>query len=146
MVRKIMLTGVLALLMAVILACGGAAEPTEAPEPTAAPTATTAPAAPTATTAPAAPYGKRPRKPPRRKPTEAAMPSGDDDLKAVAARLAGGPGAIYVGDLNQLVGPVPANPSRTTSATTTAFPTRASKITCTSSTPTTTGRWLKGPT
>ena len=35
------------------------------------------------------------------------MVSADDDLKAVAARLAGGPGAIYVGDLNQLVGPVP---------------------------------------
>ena len=30
-----------------------------------------------------------------------------DDLDAVAAKLAGGPGAIYVGDLSQLVGPVP---------------------------------------
>lgn len=94
--RKLALAGALALLIAVILACGEAAtpEPTEAPEPTAAPTATTAPAAPTATTAAAA-------------PTEAAMMSGDGDLEAAAARLAGGPGAIYVGDLNQLVGPVP---------------------------------------
>ena len=30
-----------------------------------------------------------------------------DELKAVAAELAGGPGAIYVGDLSQLVGPPP---------------------------------------
>ena len=100
--RKLALAGMLALLMAVILACGGAAEPTEAPAPTEAPTATTAPVAPTATTAAAAPTEA-----PEAEPTEAAMMSGDDDLKAAAARLAGGPGAIYVGDLNQLVGPVP---------------------------------------
>ena len=43
--RKLALAGMLALLMSVILACGGAAEPTEAPAPTEAPTATTAPAA-----------------------------------------------------------------------------------------------------
>ena len=104
--RKLALAGALALLMAVILACGGAAEPTEAPAPTEAPTATTAPAAPTATTAPAAPT-EAPTEAMMEEPTEAAMMSGDDDLKAAAARLAGGPGAIYVGDLNQLVGPVP---------------------------------------
>ncbi len=104
--RKLALAGALALLMAVILACGGAAEPTEAPAPTEAPTATTAPAAPTATTAPAAPT-EAPTEAMMEEPTEAAMMSGDDDLNAAAARLAGGPGAIYVGDLNQLVGPVP---------------------------------------
>jgi len=104
--RKLALAGALALLMVVILACGGAAEPTEAPAPTEAPTATTAPAAPTATTAAAAPT-EAPTEAPEAEPTEAAMMSGDDDLKAAAARLAGGPGAIYVGDLNQLVGPVP---------------------------------------
>ena len=89
MIRKLALTGILGLLMAVILACGEAAtpEPTAVP-PTAAPTATSAPAMPTEA------------------PTEAAM-SGDGDLQTVAAQLAGGPGAIYVGDLNQLVGPVP---------------------------------------
>ncbi len=65
--------------MAVCLACGGAAEPTEAPAPTAAPAATSAPA----------------------------MSDADSDLQAVAAELAGGPGAIYAGDLSQLVGPVP---------------------------------------
>ena len=100
MLRKLAFAGLLPLLMAVILACGGAAEPTEAPPPTAteAPAATEAP--PTATTAPT-------EAPQAEEPTEAAMMSGDDDLKAVAARLAGGPGAIYVGDLNYLVGPVP---------------------------------------
>ena len=45
MLRKLAIPGVLALLMVVILACGGAAEPTEAPAPTAEPTATSAPAA-----------------------------------------------------------------------------------------------------
>ena len=98
MLRKLAFAGVLALLMAVILACGGTAEPTEAPAPTDPPAATEAP--PTATTAPT-------EAPAQEEPTEAPAMSGDDDLKAVAARLAGGPGAIYVGDLNQLVGPVP---------------------------------------
>ena len=86
--RYLILASVLALFMAVLLACGGAAEPTEAPAPTAAPTATSAPAAPA----------------PTESPTEAPAMS---DLEAAAAQLAGGPGAIYVGDLNQLVGPVP---------------------------------------
>ena len=93
MLRKISLTVALGLLMAVILSCGGAAQPTEAPEPTAAPTAPAATAVPTEAA--------------QEEPTEAAMMSGDEDLMAAAARLAGGPGAIYVGDLNQLVGPVP---------------------------------------
>ena len=105
MLRKFAFTGVLALLMAVILACGEAAAPTEAP-PTEAPAVTQAPAAteapPTATPAPTeAPQAQA------EEPTEAPMMSGDSDLQAAAARLAGGPGAIYVGDLSQLVGPVP---------------------------------------
>ncbi len=70
--RNFLLSGVLALFMAAILACGSAAEPTETPAATAVPVA-----------------------------------SVGDDLEAAAARLAGGPGAIYVGDLNQLTGPVP---------------------------------------
>ena len=91
MLQRLSFAGVLALLMAVILACGGAAEPTQAPAPTAAPTAV--PATPTEA--------------PTEEPTEAAMMTADEGLEAVAAKLAGGPGAIYVGDLNQLVGPVP---------------------------------------
>ena len=39
---------------------------------------------------------------------EDAMTDADADLMAAAETLAGGPGAFYVGDLNQLVGPVPA--------------------------------------
>ncbi len=88
---------ILAMVLALALAaCGSAAEsPTEAPAPTAAPTATTAPAAPTATAVPT--------------PTAAgqAPASPASDLVAYAARVAGGPGAIYVGDLSQLVGPAP---------------------------------------
>ena len=81
------------ILIAVSAACGEAAEPpTEAPAPTAAPTATTAPAQasePTAT------------------PVQQTAMSADEELVAYAARVAGGPGAIYVGDLNQLAGPAP---------------------------------------
>ncbi len=88
---------ILAMVLALALAaCGSASEsPTEAPAPTAAPTATTAPAAPTATAAPT--------------PTEAgqAPASPASDLVAYADRVAGGPGAIYVGNLSQLVGPAP---------------------------------------
>ena len=80
-------------LVLVLAACGSAAEP-----PTEAPAAPTV-AAPTATTAPTQAMAE---------PTEAqegqAM-SGDEDLAAYAAMVAGGPGAIYVGDLSQLVGP-----------------------------------------
>ena len=80
----------LSLVLAVTLsACGGAAEPaTEAPAPTAAPpTAAPTQAEPTATPA-----------------EQMSMPA-DEDLVAYAAKVAGGPGAIYVGDLTQLVGP-----------------------------------------
>jgi TRAP-type C4-dicarboxylate transport system substrate-binding protein len=97
MLRKLAIPGVLALLMVMILACGGAAEPTEAPAATAEPTATTAPAA-----------TESPTEAATEEPTEAPKAMEDDaDLMAAAARLAGGPGAIYVGNLNQLVGPVP---------------------------------------
>ena len=85
MLRMFAIPATLALLMAAILACGSAAEPTTAPAATATPAPT---AAATATPAPAA------------NPADAA-------LTAAANRLAGGPGAIYVGDLSQLVGPVP---------------------------------------
>ena len=84
------------ILVLALAACGSAAEaPTEAPAPTQAPVAT---AAPTATTAPTQAMAE---------PTEAPAMSGDADLTAYAAKVAGGPGAIYVGDLSQLVGPAP---------------------------------------
>ena len=77
----------LILILGLLAACGeAAAPPTAAPEPT-------------ATTAPT--------------PTEAAMqeateaPAGMSALEQYAAEHAGGPGAIYVGDINQLVGPAP---------------------------------------
>ena len=94
--RKLLLAGVLALFMVVIVACGEAAAPTEAP-------AATEPPAPAATSAPptstVAPVEEATEAPP--------MMEEADDLNTVAAQLAGGPGAIYVGDLNQLIGPVP---------------------------------------
>lgn len=82
------------LLIAGLAACGESATPV----PTEAPTATTAPE-PTAapTEAPTAMMEE---------PTEAMM-EGDEALMTYAADNAGGPGAIYVGDINQLIGPAP---------------------------------------
>jgi TRAP-type C4-dicarboxylate transport system substrate-binding protein len=59
--------------------------------------ATAVPAAPVATKAPAAPAA----------PAAVAAPAVSPALAAYAAKYAGGVGAIYVGDLNQLVGPAP---------------------------------------
>ncbi len=84
---KYLLLGLVGILFLVIVACG-APDVATPRAGTAAPTATTASAAPAATTA----------------PTTAAGPA---TLQDVAARLAGGPGSIYVGDLSQLVGPAP---------------------------------------
>ena len=88
--------------------------PTDAPAPTAtlvpteapAPTQLPAPApteAPTATPAPTP--APEPTATPR--PTPAPTPTRAQTLAQYAAEHAGGPGAIYVGDLIQLVGPLP---------------------------------------
>ena len=86
----------LAFTLTLAAACGSAAEsPTEAPAPTAAPQPTAAPTAmpePTAT--------------PAEQMEEKSM-AADEELVAYAASVAGGPGAIYVGDLTQLAGPAP---------------------------------------
>ena len=84
--RKILSPFLALILILAMAACG----PSDAPEPTAAPAATTAPA----TRAPA--------------PTDTPEPAAQTmTLGQYAADHAGGPGAIYVGDLNQLVGPAP---------------------------------------
>ena len=97
MAKPILISAALILLMVFFVACGGAAEPTEVPA-----TATTAPPTVPPTAVPT--------------PTEAMMEEEeggsmmegvDPALKAVADELAGGPGSIYVGDLSQMVGPVP---------------------------------------
>ena len=86
------------LLVGALVACGEAATP----EPTQAPTATTAPE-PTAvpTEEPEAMQEE-----PTEVMEEEAM-EGDPVLMAYASDNAGGPGAIYVGDINQLVGLAP---------------------------------------
>ena len=90
------------LLVAALAACGEAAtpepEPTQPPAPTAAPEPTAVP-----TEAPAA----------QEEPTEVMEETTDGDpaLMAYAADKAGGPGAIYVGDINQMAGPAPLTPS-----------------------------------
>ena len=90
--RKILLMTVLGLTMLALLACGSDPTPTTAPTATAVPTAMPAP---TAAMAPAA--------------MAPATGSGDysPELRAIAAQRANKPGAIYLGDLNALVGPAP---------------------------------------
>ena len=75
------LTGLLTLL---IVACGAAVAPQPEEGATTAPAATGPPQA-----------------------ASALAPPAGETLEQAAARLAGGPGAIYVGDLSQLVGPAP---------------------------------------
>ena len=90
MIKPFLLVGTLILLMAFVLACGGAAEPTTAPPteaPTTAPTNSPAPA-PTATEAAM-----------EEEEEDSAM-MGDVDPALVAAERANKPGAIYIGDLN----------------------------------------------
>ena len=87
--QKFLLMGLVAILLITIAACGGAAE-----------------SPPTATTAPTA---APPTQPPPTA-TSAAMTDGSRasaSLQAYADEHAGGPGAIFVGDLAQLVGPAP---------------------------------------
>ena len=91
--RKFILMVILGVLSVLLLACGEAATPE--------PTATTAPVeAPTEAPAPTV------------APTEAEEPEAMEseyspELMAIAAEFANGPGAIFVGDLEQLVGPAP---------------------------------------
>ena len=87
--RKAILMSLTGLLISFLIACG-AASPSEEEAPTAA----QATEAPTATQPPTLP----PTEPP---------PEEGETLEEAAARLAGGPGAIYVGDMTQMVGPAP---------------------------------------
>ena len=85
---KLVMMSLTGLLVLLLVACGTAAPDVEE-APTAA-RATSPPAAPTATEAPQA---------------VSAPSSSGETLQQAAARLAGGPGAIFIGDLTQLVGP-----------------------------------------
>ena len=85
--RKFLLPALAVIFILAVAACG----PSDAPEPTAAPAATSALVA---TSAPA--------------PTATPEPAAQTiTLEQYAADHAGGPGAIYMGDLNQLVGLAP---------------------------------------
>ena len=97
MVRAFLSGLMLILLLALIGACGSAEEPEATDAPAAAPTvAPTSPPAPEPTDTPAA-----------MEEDEATMSGVDPALVAAAAERAGGPGAFYIGDLNQLAGPAP---------------------------------------
>ena len=97
--RTYLAMSILGIVAIFIVACGGAATavpPTNTPAPTQAPTAAPPTEAPTATTAPEATVAPE-------------QMEGDysPELLAIAAERANGPGAIFVGDLNDLVGPAP---------------------------------------
>ncbi len=94
--RKLLAILILGIVSVMLLACGEAATPV--------PTATTAPTEPPPTVAPTA------------EPTEAEAATEEPEameseyseaVLAAAAERANGPGAFYVGDLNDLVGPAP---------------------------------------
>ena len=114
--RKFWITSIAILMLFALLACGGAEEPVEedssAEEPTAAAAAPTA--APTATDVPepATEVAASEDEPTPAAAAQEEQAEEETEAPAVSAALqayadanAGGPGAIYVGDLNQLVGP-----------------------------------------
>ena len=96
--RRIFLMVVLGIVGLLILACGEAATPVP-------PTATTAPtAAPTQAPPTAVPTQAPPTEAPAAAETEGDYSS---ELLAIQAERANGPGAFFVGDLDDLVGPAP---------------------------------------
>jgi TRAP-type C4-dicarboxylate transport system substrate-binding protein len=94
-VRKHLFLGLIGLLLVILAACGSSA--TAVPAAPVAPVAAVQPAAPAAQAAVAKPAA----------PAAVAAPAVSPALAAYAAKYAGAPGAIYVGDLKQLVGPAP---------------------------------------
>ena len=101
--RYLLFSGILALFMTLLLACGSAEDPTATPEPP----PPTASAAPTMAPTEAAMEEEPTETAMEEEPTEVMMEDEESALTAAADAMAGGPGAFYVGDLNQLVGPVP---------------------------------------
>ena len=79
---KLVMMSLTGLLISLMMACGAAVAPQSEEHVMTAPAATGPPQA-------------------------ASAPTARETLEQAAARLAGGPGAIYVGDLSQLVGPAP---------------------------------------
>ncbi len=94
--RKFLLMPLAILLLALVVSCGGAAEPaTEAPAATSAPTA----APPTQAPPTATPVAMQEE--------SESMDGVSAALQAYADEHANGPGAIFVGDFGQLAGPAP---------------------------------------
>ena len=113
--RKLWLLGLVLMLLMAISACGGSAEDSaESEDPTVAPVAATAPAAAVPTDTPvvateAAPAAAEETSPAEvreeESPAAAPEPEISAKLQAYADEHANAPGAVYVGDMNQLVGP-----------------------------------------
>ena len=104
MVKPLLMGLALILVMAFVVACGSADEPTATSAPTAAPTAVPPTEAPTEAPAPTeAAAAEEPEE-------DTAASDVDPSLMAAAEARSGGPGAFYLGDGNfsPLVGPAPA--------------------------------------
>ena len=102
MVKPLLMGLALILVMAFVVACGSAEEPTATQAPAAAPTAVPPTEAPTEAPEPTAAMEEEPDE-------DAAMSDVDPALLAAAEEWAGGPGAFYLGDgdFSRLVGPAP---------------------------------------
>ena len=91
MVKPLLMGLALILVMAFVVACGSAEEPTATQAPTAAPTAVPPTEVPTEAPEPTAVMEEEPEE-------EAAMSDIDSALMAAAEARSGGPGAFYLGD------------------------------------------------
>ena len=114
--RKYLLIGLLCIVSLLIIGCGTAAPDEETEDaPATAPVATEAPTAaateaPAATDEPEQEQTTEQEEQQGNQPTEEAAMAEDEyspELLAIAAERANGPGAIFVGDINDLVGPAP---------------------------------------
>ena len=106
MVKPLLMGLALILVMAFVVACGSADEPTATSEPTAAPTAVPPTEAATEAPAPTAAAAEEEKE----EEEDTAMSDVDPALMAAAEARSGGPGAFYLGDgdFSMLVGPAPA--------------------------------------
>ncbi|HIN04646.1 MAG TPA: hypothetical protein EYM65_00200 [Dehalococcoidia bacterium] len=102
--KKYLFSGLVGIILLVIAACGGD-DPSVAP--TAAPTVAPTEAASTGGTTSGTTGGQKTGGQTTGSQTTGGQTTPSESMQDIAAKLAGGPGAIYIGDISQLAGPAP---------------------------------------